>query len=165
VLEQNNAWANIQLDQDIVTKNKTVLLSNPTFAENIRSLYEGREEFKKLPDPEEQLYDSFVPDVDRIRIEAVRNAGPNELADFHPNFNDERLDPLLLHYKGRNFPKSLSADESVQYEQWRASRIESQLPSFSKSLQYIASKNPDDNRQFLLQELQLWAESIMPADL
>lgn len=165
VLNQGDGWNKLALSEEMITKNKSILLSNPTFAENIRSIFEGKADYKKSPDPEEQLYDSFVPDVDKIRIEAVRNATTEHLADFHPNFVDERLDPLLLHYKGRNFPKCLSEDEAVSWEQWRSKRIGSGLPAFYKSLQFIASKNPDDKKQFLLQELQLWAESIMPADL
>jgi len=165
VLEQGDGWQKIHLDQETVNKHKEILLSEPGFAENIRSLYENREEFKKLPDPEAQLYDGFVPDVDKIRIEKVRSAGVNELADFHPNFTDERLSPLLMHYKARNFPKSLSEDESITWEEWRANRINVALPNYVKSLQRISATTTDENKQFILQELQLWAESIAPADI
>lgn len=165
VLEQGDGWKKIKLDIETVNKHKEILLSAPGFAENIRSLYENREEFKKALDPEAQLYDGFVSDGDRLRIETVRNATANELADFHPNFVDERLDPLLLHYKARNFPKSLSEEEAIEWEKWRSDRITNSLPTFMSSLQKISSTTNDENKQFLLKELQLWAESIMPADL
>ena len=165
VLEQGDGWKKIHLDPETVNKHKEILLSEPGFAENIRTLYENREEFKKLPDSEAQLYDGFVPDVDKIRIEKVRNANVNELADFHPNFTDERLAPLLLHYKARNFPRSLSEDESITWEEWRANRINLALPNYVKSLHRISATTTDENKQFILQELQLWAESIAPVDL
>jgi exodeoxyribonuclease I len=164
VLEQNDGWTKIQLDKKTIEKNKKILLSNSTFAENIRSLYENREEFKKSPDPEAQLYDGFVPDGDKIRIEVVRNASENELADMHPNFTDERLNPLLLHYKARNYPSSLSEDEAQVWEKWRSDRITAGLPSFMQALQRLASGTNDENKQFILQELHLWVESIMPAE-
>ena len=110
------------------------------------------------------MYDGFVSDADKMRCEAVRNAGQNELADMHPNFVDERLSPLLLHYKARNFPKSLSDTESTEWEKWRSERIMRGLPTYMNSLQKISSSTTDENKQFILQELHLWAESIMPAE-
>jgi len=164
VLEQSDGWKKIDLDATVIAKHKTALLSSPAFAENIRSVFESRKDYPKTADPEGQLYDGFVPDVDRLRIETVRNASERELADFHPDFNDERLSPLLLHYKARNYPKSLSEDEVLEWEKWRSGRITSTLPSFIKSLQKL-SKTNDENTQFILQELQLWAESIAPSEL
>ena len=165
VLTASDGWQKIELDESTIQKHIKILTSNPDFAENIRSIFENREEFKKSPDPEAQLYDSFVPDVDKIRIEAVRNANERDLADFHPNFNDERLSELLLHYKARNYPSSLAKDEVVLWEKWRANRIMANLPQFMKSLQKLSQSELDDSKQFVLQELQLWAESIMPSEL
>ena len=99
-----------------------------------------------------------------MRIETVRNATERELADFHPEFTDERLVPLLLHYKARNYPGSLSEDEARAWEGWRASHVAGQLPKFVTSLNRLAATQTDDAKQFILQELQLWAESIVSVD-
>jgi exodeoxyribonuclease-1 len=163
VLAQGDGWKHIGLDEKTITKHRDALLSSPGFAENIRGIYETKPEYKKSPDPEAKLYDSFVPDIDKIRIETVRNSTERELADFHPNFTDERLPKLLLHYKARNFPRSLAEDETIAWEKWRANRIQTVLPSFVKSLQRLAKTN-DESKQFVLQEMQLWAESIVPID-
>lgn len=165
VLNQAEGWAKVQLDIETIEKHRAILMSAPYFAENIRSVFEQRAEFKKSPDPEAQLYDGFVQDRDRLRIETVRNANPRELADFHPEFSDERLPMLLLHYKARNYPQSLSQDESVSWENWRAQHINTRLPAFMKALHKMAATEQDDGKQFILQELQLWAESIVPSDL
>jgi exodeoxyribonuclease-1 len=163
VLAQGDGWKRIDIDEATVVKNRDILLSNPTFAENIRSTFENREEYQKAADPEAQLYDGFMPDVEKMRSEAVRNASEDQLADLHPNFTDERLDPLLLHYKARNFPNSLAEDEMVIWEEWRAGRINASLPTFLESLRKL-SVNADENKTFILQELQLWAESIIPSN-
>lgn len=165
VLSGQGGWEAIGLTEATITKNRTLLLANPTFAENIRSLFENKQEYKKSADPEAQLYDSFVPDVDKIRIETVRQADNQKLADFHPAFTDERLPELLLHYKARNFPGSLAEDEVLAWEKWRAARITNTLPAFMKSLQKLSTTITDDNKQFVLQELQLWAESVLPLDI
>lgn len=163
VLEQADGWTRMGLDPDVIEKHRNILLSAPHFAENIRGMFENRPEFKKSPHQEAQLYDGFVGDRDRLRIETVRNASERELADFHPEFVDERLAPLLLRFKARNYPSTLSEDEAQQWEAWRAEYINTQLPQFMKSLQRLATTESDEAKQFILQELQLWAESVIPA--
>ena len=163
VLEQGDGWRKISLDLKTVQEHQNILLNHPDFAEKLRTIFENKPAFKKLPDPEAQLYDGFLNDRDRIRVEAVRNADERELADFHPEFQDERLAPLLLHYKARNFPRSLSEDDLAQWEAWRARHLQAQLPQFMASLQRLASTATDE-QQFILQELQLWAEAIVPTE-
>lgn len=163
VLERENGWSRIQLDESIIARHQAILMQHPEFAENIRSLYENRPEFKKSPDVEAQLYEGFVPDGDKLRIEKVRTANQEELADLHPEFVDERLEQLLMHYKARNYPQALAEDEVLQWEAWRARRIQQALPSFFVRLQKLARQHAtDDSTMYLLQELQLWAESIAP---
>ena len=165
VLGQGDGWKNIGLSQELIAKHKTLLLAAPGFAENIRTLFENKPDYKKSLDSEAQLYDSFVPDIDKMRIESVRNANARDLADFNPNFTDERLPNLLLHYKARNFPSSLAEDESVAWEKWRTDKINAALPGFMKSLTRLSATITDENKQFMLQELQLWAESVLPVDI
>ncbi len=163
VLERDGGWERLGLDLATIEKHRDILLSSPAFAENIRSLYEGRPEFPKESDPEAQLYDGFVADVDKLRIEKVRTATADALADMHPEFTDERLGDLLLHYKARNYPQSLAEDEIAKWETWRAARIKKQLPAFIGRLQQLAATHAgDDSKEYVLQELQLWAESIVP---
>jgi exodeoxyribonuclease I len=164
VLEQSNGWARIQIDKDTLERHRNALLQVPHFAENIRTIFETRKEFKKAVDPEAQLYDGFVGDRDRLRIETVRNASERELADFHPEFTDERLSPLLLHYKARNFPRVLTEEESRAWEIWRGQHVAMQVPQLMKSLQRLGATEQSESNRFILQELQLWAESIMPSD-
>jgi exodeoxyribonuclease-1 len=164
VLEQSDGWQRIGLDAETITRHKSLLLSNASFAENIRSIIEKRPEFQKSPDPEGQLYDGFLASNDTTGVEKVRTASEKTLADLHPDFNDERLIGLLLHYKARNFPRILSQDEVVAWDTWRSERLMRQLPDFVARLNELAVKTQDDSKQFVLQELQLWAESIIPVD-
>lgn len=162
VLEQADGWKKIGLTLEIIEKHKAILLSKPDFAERLRLLFERQRDYPKTSEAEAKLYDGFVDGADKMRIESVRNADARSLADFHPQFNDDRLPDLLLHYKARNYPASLSEDEVGQWESWRGSRLNAQLPAFLTSLQKLVSTASDDKR-FLLEELQLWAEAIMPA--
>ena len=130
------------------------MLEHPEFVEQVRSAYEERPEFPPAVEPEGALYDGFLNDRDRVKVATIRNAEPARLADYHPEFDDERLPELLLHYKGRNFPETLSDTEAEQYEKYRTARLQRQLPKFMEELEKIE----DD---FLKEELFLYMQSLV----
>ena len=153
VLDKDNGWEKIGLTPEKVKENLEILKKHPDFVEQRRSENEQAPEFPKAPEPEQALYDGFLNDKDRIKVEAVRNADKNKLADFHPEFDDERLPELLLHYKGRNFPETLSEPEMERWENFRRARLEKQLPRFLAELE-----NMQDD--FIKEELKLYLESL-----
>lgn len=153
VLDQNDGWEKIGLTREIIEENLKTLLEHPEFVEQMREQYESRPEFPPAVEPEAALYDGFLNDRDRIKVSAVRNAEPRKLADFHPEFDDERLPELLLHYKGRNFPETLSESEAEAYEEYRRARLERQVPRFMAELEKVT----DD---FVKEELLLYMQSL-----
>ena len=150
-------WQRINLDKETVEKNLKSLLAHPDFAERMREKHENRPDYPPAPDAEGDLYDGFLDPHDANLCNAVRNADENRLADFHPPFNDERLPDLLLHYKARNYPKSLAEDEVAKWEEYRLARLNRQLPNFMKQMEDLKAKGADD---FLLEELMLWYQSL-----
>ena len=153
VLDVDDGWEKIGLDAETVKKNLDILLKHPEFAEQMRSKYEEEREFPPAIEPEAAIYNGFLNDKDRAKVVAVRNADANKLADFHPDFDDERLPELLLHYKGRNYPQSLSEAEMVKYEEYRRKRLERQAPKFLTELEKVT----DD---FVKEELMLYFQSL-----
>ena len=137
VLNEGNGWKKIGLDEKMMRRNLEILLKHPEFAEKMRSDIENRPEFPSAVEPEAALYDGFINDADKIKVAAVRNADANKLADFHPDFHDPRLPELLLHYKGRNFPQSLSESESIKWEEYRKARLNRLAPKFLKELSEV----------------------------
>jgi exodeoxyribonuclease-1 len=161
VLNGADGWKKIGLNSETVNTHMKVLLAHPQFAERLRSVSESKPAYKKEADAEARLYDGFIDGSDKLRIEAVRNADATTLADFHPAFDDERLGDLLLRYKARNYPRSLTEDEMKEWEAWRGQRLNAQLPGFLSALKRRAATATDEER-FVLEELQLWAESVLP---
>lgn len=163
VLEQQQGWQKIGLDLSTIERHRSVLTAHPAFAKTVAKVLLQKPEYAPLPDAEAKLYDGFVNDRDKLRAEAVRNATEKELANHQPKFNDARLAEMFPRYKARNFPQQLTDDERVDYEAYRAARLQRQLPGFMKDLGVQAAK-PDltNHQQYVLQELQLWLESIMP---
>ena len=159
VLDEGDGWRKIGLDKETVEKNLEILLAHPEFAERMREENESRSEFPPALEPEAALYDGFLNEPDRVKVAAVRNAEPNKLSDFHPDFNDERLSELLLHYKGRNFPETLSESEALEWEKYRKARLERLAPKFLEELE----KNYERD-EFVAEELKLYFESVFDTD-
>ena len=159
VLEQGDGWAKIKLDKETVEKNLKSLLAHPDFIEQMRTVNESRPEFPPSIDSESALYDGFLDNKDRTLCTVVRKAKANELADFHPDFEDPRLPDLLLHYKARNFEKSLSETERAKWEEYRMARIKRNQNAYIKAIQTLAAEGKDP---YILEELQLWYQSLLP---
>ena len=159
----------LKIDLDEIQKNLDILRKNPHFAENLRSAFERRSEVfqdknnAEKPAPEARLFEGFISKSDDIKIEAVRNSTDRELADFHPDFADERLTDLLLHYKARSFPKSLSSQEKELWEEYRVKNLQKMMPNFMKEFQEIANnQNLNSQEEYILEEIKLWLENILP---
>ena len=156
------AQTRLQIDLDMIKKHRRILDENQGFGTAIREAFALREPFQPSDDVEAKLYDGFVPEKDKSRMAVVRGATEKELADFTPTFTDERLAELLLRYKARNFPASLSESEVSEWEMFKSAKLKAALPSYLDQLHKLALAQSDT---FLLEELQLWAESILPADI
>lgn len=166
-------WERIGLSKEIIDKNLKSLLEHPDFAERIRGQYENKPDYPEAFDAESNLYSGFLSMHDANLCNAVRNADENRLADFHPEFNDERLPELLLHYKAKNFPKSLAEDEAKEWEKYRLARLNRQLPNFTKQMEELqaalaSGKDTTDKGlkidPFVLEELSLWYQNLQPED-
>ena len=159
VLNKNDGWAKISLTPEKVEENLKILLKHPEFAEQMRTKWENQPEFPPAEEPELALYDGFLNDRDRIKVAAVRNADANRLADFHPDFDDARLPELLLHYKGRNFPESLSESENEKWQAYRRAKLQKQAEKFLKELEACQAHD-----EFVAEELRLYFESLANYD-
>ncbi len=119
-------------------------------------------------DVDAQLYDGFFSKPDQTVMRAVRAAEPSEITEFADRFQDPRLKALIPLYKARNFPKSLSAEEREQWEAYRLQALagsgsQSRLHKFFARLEELmANKHLSEEKRYLLEELRLYGESIMP---
>lgn len=168
VLEAEAGWQKIGLSLKTIEQNLKSLRAHPEFAEKMRTEIADRPEWPPAVDPESALYDGFLEEPDRVRCNAVRNADANKLADFHPTFIDGRLPELLLHYKAKNFPTSLTEPELEKWEEYRKARLTRQSGPFEKSLTELTTlmqqgrpmKNGQLPDPFILDELALYYQSL-----
>ena len=117
VLTQADGWKKIKLDQETIEKNKASLLVHPDFIERMRTENEEKPEFPPAVDSESALYDGFLDDKDRRVCLTVRRASRADLAHFEPEFDDERLPELRLHYKARDVEEVWTESEHQKWEE------------------------------------------------
>ena len=118
-----------------------------------------------------QLYDGFFPAGDKSAMQAVRTAPLEGLTELAASLHDARLKTLLPLYKARNYPSSLTSEERAQWDSFCAEKLfsgeqASRLAKYFARLGELSKDNPaTGDKAFLLQELQLYGESIMPGDV
>lgn len=168
----DNATRNrIDIDLATISRNLKTLKNHPEFAKSVLAALEvlnseQQKRQKTITNPvDEQLYDGFFDSHDTNLMGVVRAASPDELNELAADFHDQRLKKMLPLYKARNHPKDLTDEERAAWEAHRFAVLmeggtESRVAKFMHRLSTLAENLTAD--RFLLEELQLYAESIMP---
>ncbi|HET7302596.1 MAG TPA: exodeoxyribonuclease I [Candidatus Saccharimonadales bacterium] len=167
----------LKVDKMSVQKHAATLASDTSFADRLVKAAEILEKqtqsslFANEQHVDAQLYDGFFEGRDKQMLRAVRAAKPEELNEEAFHFSDQRLRALLPLYKARNFPKTLTPEEQETWQAFCKQQLlgggeHSRMANYMRLLQTIAQRDTlTDHQQYLLQELQLYAESIMPDDV
>jgi len=118
-----------------------------------------------------RLYENFINTADKQNLLAVRQAKPAELGvDLASSLHDERLKTLLPLYKARNHPSSLTAEERQIWDEFCRQQLfdggaDSRLAKYFARISELAADKPTKTQSYLLEELQLYGQSLMPAEL
>ncbi len=159
----------LELDGAILRANLAKLRQAPGLPERIAEAF-GQPHEGDLTDPDEQLYaGGFISPADRSELNRVLQTPPESLAEETFNFKDERLPELVFRYRARNYPDSLTSEESERWEEFRTQRLMApkkgwlSLEAFGLELQRLAS-DPEltPQRQQVLEDLHLYGESLVP---
>jgi len=174
ILSDVGVQKRLQVTPEIVNANLAKLNAMPELLANIvraRDLMDderGEQWSREVPDADAALYDGgFFDDNDKRLMSVVHAAKADELAGLEANFHDQRLRDILPRYKGRNYPEKLTDEERAAWEQYRyhvlvEAGADSRLAKYMKRLGELAETDAGKEKLYLLEELQLYAESIMP---
>lgn len=174
LLSDKGVQERLHTSPEEVNANLAKLRAHPDFVANVvkaRDLMDderGEQWSKEAPEPEAALYDGgFFDNTDKKLMSVVRAADPAELSEIAGDFHDARLGDMLPHYKARNFPDRLTDEERAVWERYRSQRLldggtGSRLAKFMQRLGELAQGELIQEKRYLLEELQLYAESIVP---
>ena len=118
-------------------------------------------------DVDEDLYGGFVSNSDRRRLNDLRAMTADQLASAHPAFEDARLPEMLFRYRARNFPQTLTDDETARWEVQRGERLFDGV-SGARTIEQLfdeidtLSAEADERGEAILGALYDYAESIAP---
>jgi exodeoxyribonuclease-1 len=173
------AQKRLKLPLETIKKHRETLLQHrEAFAkklfEAVHLLDEERQKqqaelFSDGRDVDDRLYDDFFNNAAKTEMRAVRAGTPAELSKLELK-SDERLTQLLPLYKARNYPAELTSEERQTWDAFCKHRLQdggsnSRLTRFARDLQKAAETfGKDPAKQYLLEELQLYAESIVQLD-
>lgn len=174
VLQDAGVQERLKVTLEQATANRAKLLAMPELIANISAardlLDEERAEHWKgeMSDVDAALYDGgFFNDNDKRLMSVVRAAKPSDLSNLRSDLQDQRLRELLPRYKARNFSSSLTDEERAEWERYRYHALmdggsESPLAKYMHRLGELSATEAGSEKRYLLEELQLYAESIMP---
>ncbi len=157
----------LDIDVEAARANLARLRGEPRLAARLQQVYGGVA--PAAGDVDAALYDGFVPDADRARMDAVHRRAPADLAGFDPGFEDARLRELYFRYRARNWPGTLSAAEQQRWAELRDRRLRRGECGSPRSLEAFERELSDaraDDRidAELVATLEAWAQQLT-ADL
>lgn len=123
----------LQIDLVQCQQNRhTLLASRKTVQAKIAKIFEPQP-LEGITDPDLMIYSGgFFSDNDKRTMQRIHEVEPQELAAQTWVFEDQRLPELLLRYRARNYPETLSADERAQWlEHCRARLVEGEAGHLS----------------------------------
>jgi len=164
----------LKLDMGVINKHLAALRAMKDLPDRLcaaSELLERKQQIQLVStdkDVDNCIYDGFFGGPDKQAMRVVRAANPSELSNLGLKFDDSRLEALLPLYKARNYPKAMSIEEHEEWEKFRARKLftgqgQSRLAKYVARLEDVA-KQPGltGHQEYILEELKLYAESIMP---
>ena len=134
--------------------------------------------FKPYPpgadtDPDHMIYSGgFFSNQDRQLMDKIRSTAADKLARQSWSFKDSRLKEMLFRYRARNYPDTLSLDESRLWQSQRLDRLsrpadDRQLNPETFRLEILAARqaHAQDTRAInILDQLESWGKTICSAE-
>lgn len=165
----------LQLDMDTLRQNYRKLQAANLTDRLLKALEKmdvaQEKMWKDTPDDvDTQLYNGFFNPSDKAAMQSVRVATGSEIQSLLPTFLDQRLNRLFPLFKARNFRTSLSDEERQAWELFRTERlmaggVQGRMGRFFNRLAELAANDGlTTDQRYLLEELQLYGQSIMPTE-
>ena len=162
-----DASARADLNMETVAANAQWLQENSAFRDKLMQVFEQTKEFAPRTDVDHQIYDGFFSPQDKKHMEIIRASEPQQLAGLDLAFEDPRMEKLLLRYRARNYPSTLTDKELNQWRQFCQQRLidppEGMLSAdaFALRLEELANQHQEDAHKLrLLKSLYDYVASL-----
>lgn len=163
-----NAAERIEIDLELCHQHWQKLCAHPEFFQRIATAYTSTK-FEPSGDVDSALYDGFLDNSDAPLLPQIRRATPQALAKAKFDFHDQRLPELFFRYRARNWPETLTAEQTEQWKHFRHQRL-TQLDggnslTFKEYTEQInllrTEKNDNKQDQVILDALDAWGNTLL----
>lgn len=162
--EQAEKW---QVNWDDINQHYQQLMSDPNLISRLTEVYSQSRSFEEA-DADSALYEGFISQQDRLRCNQLLAAKPEQLAGWSAgSFQDERLQALFFRYRARNFPQTLTEEETKRWRQFCQSRLLDgefgaglTLDQFQQQLLTLVQQKQGEREEKLLEQLSLWVQAL-----
>ncbi|MBV2129962.1 exodeoxyribonuclease I [Arsukibacterium indicum] len=136
--------------------------------QKVIELYQQPSDYPNETNPDYQLYNGFISDADKQKMQQLHQLSVEELAINPPLFSDERLNNLLFLYRARNYPQSLTDPEQQKWQRYRTDKLMHGLDNpnltmedYSLALENLAHEHASDEQKMkILKALYLYVQSL-----
>lgn len=163
----------ISLDVDQCNRHLARLRQASGLRDKVQAVFSQGAAGSSSDDPDVALYSGGLIDREsRSILQKILRSRQSELPTLADTLKDERLQQLVFRYRARNFPGSLTADESAQWHDHRQRRLLSgahdgwlNMAAFLQMLtEARAQEQANQEALKILDELELYARDLT-ADL
>jgi exodeoxyribonuclease-1 len=163
----NTAAARLQIDREQHYQHLQQLNAAGDLTQKINDIF-TKPDYESIDDPDVGLYGGgFFSGNDKRKIELIRSADPEHLKTMSIPFDDQRLPEMLFRYRARNWPESLTAEETEQWQQYRQQRLvdgdNDKILSFRRffeTVKQIQNEELDEKQQQVLQDLEEYGQQL-----
>lgn len=164
----------LKFDMDEIVKHHQILSNNKKFVISVLKALEIMNKQQQLAWQADQklvdgqLYDGFFKPIDKPKMEQIQKIDSSLINNKPPDFSDNRLNALWLLYKARNFSDKLDAQDIQQWDEYRKHKFfdgdeQSRVSKYFSRIEELANNKTQNKKQrYLLEDLKLYGESILP---
>jgi exodeoxyribonuclease-1 len=114
-------------------------------------------------DPDRGIYSGgFFSEHDKHIFEQIRTKSVEKLTEFSPKFRDSRASEMYFRYRARNYPTTLSSEETKKWHEFCQKRLNGDetdgimtFESFQNQINKLKSDNPE--KKDFLDALAKWS--------
>lgn len=114
----------LQLDLNKCMEHLDAIKTAPQLSVKLAAVFADQNYAKETLDPDLAIYSGgFFSDADKRQMNKVTTLSPDDLSNTVFKFNDSRLPEMLFRRRARNYPLTLTAEESEKWREFCVSRL------------------------------------------
>lgn len=156
------------IDRNQCLRHLEWLRQNRQLQQKVVELYQQAGDYGAETNPDYQLYNGFISDADKQKMQQLHQLDPASLTADSLIFSEERLNRLYFLYRARNYPLSLTDSELQKWQRYRTDKLmhgldnpNLTLEQFSLALENLAHEHSaDEQKMAILKALYRYAEAL-----